>query len=210
MWYTKFGNSGDIVLSSRIRLARNVNQIPFGSKITASDQEIIENNCKTALPNLKFIDLSKMPSAEREALKECHLISPELADKNKNVSILVNDDCSVSVMLGEEDHIRIQAMSSGLNLEECLRVANDIDDQLEEKIDFAFSNQFGYLTCCPTNVGTGLRASVMLHLPALTKNKGIDSIIRTLSKLGIVVRGIYDPDNHDGVITHLEPDILEW
>lgn len=190
MWYTKFGNSGDIVLSSRVRLARNIDKIPFGAKMSKNDLGNIEKLCKDALPNLKFIGLSNMSAPERLSLKECHLISPELAEK-ENASILVNEDCTVSILLGEEDHIRIQAMHEGFSLDQCMKSANEIDDRLEEKINFAFSDQLGYLTCCPTNAGTGLRASVMLHLPALTQIGSMDGIIRSLSKLGIAVRGIY-------------------
>lgn len=191
MWYLNLGPSGDTVLSSRVRLARNINKIPFGKKITDHTYEYIEKECKKALPDLKFIDLSLMPDTEKLALKECHLISPEIAASQHRCSILVNTDCTVSVMLGEEDHIRIQSMCPGFDLKACLDKANEIDDRLEEKIDFAFSEKFGYLTCCPTNTGTGLRASVMMHLPALSYLGSMESIIRSLSKLGIVVRGIY-------------------
>lgn len=191
MWYTNFGPSGDIVLSSRVRLARNISKIPFGQKMSNAELEKIEDICKTALPELKFIDLSNLNSIERAALKENHLISPEMADQNKKGSILVNDDCTLSILVGEEDHIRIQAMDSGLAFEKCMNLANQIDDRLSEKADFAFSDEFGYLTCCPSNTGTGLRASAMLHLPALTQSGRMESIIRSLSKLGIAVRGIY-------------------
>ncbi|MBQ2931856.1 MAG: protein arginine kinase [Clostridia bacterium] len=191
MWYTNFGPSGDIVLSSRVRLARNISKIPFGNKMSDADLEKIESICKDALPELKFIDLSKMSVFERLALKENHLISPEMADEKKSGSILVNDDCTLSILIGEEDHLRIQAMDSGLSLEKCMQLANQIDDRLDKKADFAFSDELGYLTCCPSNTGTGLRASVMMHLPALTQTCKMESIIRSLSKLGIAVRGIY-------------------
>lgn len=190
MWYTKFGASGDVVLSTRVRLARNINKIPFGVKMSDADLKTVEEKCKAALPDLKFIDLATMSDIEKAALKECHLISSEMSEKNCG-GILVNDSCTLSIMLGEEDHIRIQAMSAGFELDKCMKMANEADDKMEEKIDFAFSEQLGYLTCCPTNTGTGLRASVMVHLPALTATKNIDSIIRSLSQLGLVVRGIY-------------------
>ena len=191
MWYTNFGPSGDVVLSTRVRLARNIEKIPFGIKMTSENRLKVTDNCKAALPDLKFIDLAAMSDIEKASLRECHLISPELAESNNNCGILVNEDCTVSVMLGEEDHIRIQAMAPGLDIKKCLKTANEIDDRLEEKVDFAYDASFGYLTCCPTNTGTGLRASVMVHLPALTESGSISSIIRSLSKLGLTVRGIY-------------------
>ena len=186
MWYTKFGPAGDIVLSSRIRLARNIKKLPFGEKMKADDLKIIEKKCKLALPKFNHISLMHMTIAEKEALKECHLISPEMAKKSMG-SILVNEDCTISILIGEEDHLRIQVMDSGLKLEECMKIADEIDSKLEEKIDFAYSNQLGYLTCCPTNIGTGLRASAMMHMPALTESGNMDSVIRSLSKIGITV-----------------------
>jgi protein arginine kinase len=191
MWYTKFGPSGDIVLSTRIRLARNFEGIPFGNKLSTDGIKEVTRKCASALPDLKLINLSSMTTAERNALKECHLISTELAQNHTNRSILINSDCTVSIMIGEEDHIRIQAMCNGFDLVSCIKIANEIDDKIEAQNSIAFSPQFGYLTCCPTNTGTGLRASIMVHLPALTQLGSIDSIIRSLSKLGLTVRGIY-------------------
>ncbi len=191
MWYTKLGPQGDIVLSSRIRLARNLKSIPFTSKMTDENRLLIENQCKSALSELKFISLASMSQVERASLQELHLISPQLANSKSQGSILVNEDCSICIMLGEEDHIRIQAISPGFNLSTAFENANKIDDLLESTVDFAFDTQFGYLTACPTNTGTGLRASVMVHLPALTHSGGINSIIHSLSKLGLCVRGIY-------------------
>ncbi|MBQ9737666.1 MAG: protein arginine kinase [Clostridia bacterium] len=191
MWYTKLGPEGDIVLSTRIRLARNLKSIPFTSKMTNENRLLIENQCKSALSELKFINLSSMSQVERASLQELHLISPQLANSKSQGSILVNEDCSICVMLGEEDHIRIQAVSPGFNLSSAFENANKIDDLLENTVDFAFDAQFGYLTACPTNTGTGLRASVMVHLPALTHSGRINSIIHSLSKLGLCVRGIY-------------------
>lgn len=191
MWYTKFGPSGDVVLSSRVRLARNIDGIPFGAKMSAEDRSAIIKTCKTALSDLKYIDLSAMTDIEKASLREEHLISPEIAESKNNCGILVNSDCTVCVMLGEEDHIRIQAMSPGFNLFDCLRRANETDDRLEEHANLAYDAKFGYLTACPTNTGTGLRASVMVHLPALTETKSITGIVRSLSKLGLTVRGIY-------------------
>lgn len=191
MWYTKFGQSGDVVLSSRVRLARNIAKIPFGAKMTkAAETKVIDECCK-ALPDLKYIDFSVMSDTEKQALAETHLVSPEMVHNRHQCGILISSDCSVSVMLNEEDHIRIQAMCAGLDLKACLDKANQIDDNLEESLDIAFDEKLGYLTCCPTNVGTGLRVSAMLHLPALTETGNMERIIRSISKLGLTARGIY-------------------
>lgn len=191
MWYTEFGNSGDVVLSSRVRLARNIKEIPFGAGMSDSDAEKVIGICKEALSDLKYIDITKMSEAERQALSEQHIISADMAAKRGKRGILLNDGGNICVMLCEEDHIRIQAMKAGFDLDECLKLADGIDDRLEEKADYGFDERFGYLTCCPTNVGTGMRASVMLHLPALTESGKIGGTIRSLSKLGMTVRGMY-------------------
>ncbi len=191
MWYTKFGNMGDVVLSSRVRLARNIEKIPFGKRMSEENRSQVIEMCKSSLPDLKFIDLENMNKIERLALSECHLISPEIASSDEKCGILTNESCDLCIMLCEEDHIRIQAMCEGFDLDKCLNIANEMDDKLDSKLTIAFDNRFGYLTCCPTNTGTGMRASVMVHLPALTESGGIESLVRSLSKLGITVRGIY-------------------
>ncbi len=191
MWYTKFGYMGDVVLSSRVRLARNIENLPFGKKMTDENRARVIDMCKAALPELKFINLESMAPMQRLALSECHLISPEIASSYDKCGILTNEACDLCIMLCEEDHIRIQAMQPGFDLAKCLNAANEIDNKLEKAIPIAFDKEFGYLTCCPTNTGTGLRASVMLHLPALTESGNIEGLIRNLSKLGITVRGIY-------------------
>lgn len=191
MWYTKFGPSGDVVLSSRVRLARNIKNIPFGAKMNTDNEKDVIEKCRNALNRLKFIDLPSMPESDRKALTECHLISPEMAQCKHLCALLLSDDCSTSVMLNEEDHIRIQCMAPGFDLDACMKAADEVDDELESAVDYGFDERFGYLTCCPTNVGTGMRASVMVHLPALTLSGRMENIIRSLSKLGITVRGIY-------------------
>ena len=191
MWYTKFGNMGDVVLSSRVRLARNIEKIPFGKKMTNQNRNQVIEKCKEALPSLEYINLENMQPIERLALSECHLISPEIANSADKCAILTNKSCNLCIMLCEEDHIRIQSMSEGFDLDKCLLAASEIDDKLSRSLPIAFDNQFGYLTCCPTNTGTGLRASVMVHLPALTENGDIDALVRSLTKHGFTVRGIY-------------------
>ncbi len=191
MWYNEFGVLGDVVLSSRVRLARNIKDIPFADRMTNLHCADVIKKCRKALLNMTYIGFSDLPQQEKIALSECHIISPDMVTNKKECGILTNEDCTISIMLNEEDHIRIQAMAAGFSLDECLEKANTVDDDLEKGVDYAFDEQFGYLTQCPTNLGTGLRASVMLHLPALTKSGRIEAIIRSLSKLGLTVRGIY-------------------
>lgn len=191
MWYTKFGPSGDIVLSSRVRLARNIADLPFGNAMTTEQQARVLDKVKAALSDMQFIDFSAMTPLQRQALCECHLTSPEMIENKKRCGILTNESCTECIMLNEEDHIRIQAMAPGFDLHSCLDAANRLDDRLEKTVDYGFHKDFGYLTCCPTNVGTGMRASVMLHLPALSSTGRIEGIIRSLSKLGVTVRGLY-------------------
>ncbi len=198
MWYTEFGNAGDVVLSTRVRLARNIQGIPFGEKMKDSDAEKVITMCRDALSDMKCIDVSAMSDAEKQALTEQHIISPDMASKRGKCAILVNDPGDICVMLCEEDHVRIQAMAAGFDLEGCLKRADELDNSLESKVDYGFDEDFGYLTCCPTNVGTGLRASVMLHLPALTESGKIGGIIRSLSKLGMTVRGMYGEGSKAG------------
>lgn len=191
MWYTKYGPSGDIVLSSRVRLARNIADIPFGNAMTTEQQTEVLDKVKSALPDMKFVDFSAMSPLQRQALCECHLTSPEMIANKKRCGILTNESCTECIMLNEEDHIRIQAMAPGFDINTCLDAANRLDDELEKSVDYGFHKDFGYLTCCPTNVGTGMRASVMLHLPALSSTGRIEGVIRSLSKLGVTVRGLY-------------------
>ena len=195
MWYTESGNNSDVVLSSRIRLARNFKGIPFPLKANEEQQEQVIQKCKTAADasgmNLKFVDLKPMKDYEKQALAECHLISPQMMDDSIKRGLLLNDDNSICILVNEEDHLRIQCMEAGFNIRKCFEAANQVDDAIEKSADYAFDGQFGYLTCCPTNLGTGMRASVMVHLPALTMTRNINSIIDSLSQLGMTVRGIF-------------------
>ena len=199
MWYSECGKDGDVVLSSRVRLARNIDKIPFPARANENQQEEILNACKTALLNnpatesdkINFIDLSKMEQYEKQAIAEKHLISPQMMDNNIKRGILLSDNNKISILVNEEDHIRIQAMEAGFDLDLCYAEANRIDDIIEASVDYAFDHQLGYLTCCPTNTGTGMRASVMVHLPALTISGTVNKVIDTLSQLGITVRGIF-------------------
>ncbi|SET02126.1 protein arginine kinase [Anaerobranca gottschalkii] len=184
----------DVVLSSRIRLARNIHGLPFPSVADSKSLKEVEKiigKRMSGLEDFKFFSMNGLTHEDKLTLVEKHLISPQLINENKNSGVWLNKDESVSIMVNEEDHIRTQVVLPGLNLEEGYKIADEIDDQLEAHIDFAFSENIGYLTACPTNVGTGLRASVMVHLPALVLTKQINRILTAVSQLGLAVRGIY-------------------
>lgn len=196
-WYTEAENS--IVVSTRIRLARNLSGIPFPSRMTDLQlselkakvkEAIIESNTPFA-KNLKYIDMASVPENEINAMVERHIISPEFAKKGKKNAIILSQDESISIMIGEEDHIRIQVILGGLKLEEAYDIAERIDTLLDGSLHFAFDQNLGFLTECPTNLGTGLRASVMLHLPVCESNGEISALSDTVSKIGFTVRGMY-------------------
>ncbi|MEE1014048.1 MAG: protein arginine kinase [Clostridia bacterium] len=199
MWYTEYGKDGDVVLSSRVRLARNIKGIPFPRRSNEAQQEKVLSLCKAAVlenssalkDTVKYIDLSAMEDYEKQAIAERHLISPQMMDNNLKRGLLLSDDNKLSILLNEEDHIRIQVMEAGFDLDACFTQANRMDDLMEETLDYAFDEQIGYLTCCPTNAGTGMRASVMVHLPALTMSGTINQVIDSLNQLGVTVRGIF-------------------
>lgn len=197
-WYTQCDNN-DVIITSRIRLARNLSGVPFGSRLTAEQKKQINERVREAIcdsntpyaKTLKYIDMNDVPENECYAMMERHIISPEFAQNKENKAILISDDESICVMIGEEDHIRIQVLHSGLDLHKAYDIAERIDTFLGEKLNFAFSEKLGYLTECPTNLGTGLRASVMLHLPLLESTREISAIADSVSKIGFTVRGIY-------------------
>ena len=197
-WYTQCDNN-DVIITSRIRLARNLSGVPFGSRLTAEQKKQINERVREAIcdsntpyaKTLKYIDMNDVPENECYAMVERHIISPEFAQNKENKAILISDDESICVMIGEEDHIRIQVLHSGLDLHKAYDIAERIDTFLGEKLNFAFSEKLGYLTECPTNLGTGLRASVMLHLPLLESTREISAIADSVSKIGFTVRGIY-------------------
>ena len=195
-WYKNKGTEGDVVLSTRVRLARNLSEYPFPARLDESQKKAIGNTVKNVLADngnfdLNFIDMSALSSAETVSLAEKHLISPEFACDTVGRSLLLSADEDISIMICEEDHIRIQTVYPGLSLEEAFETALKIDEVLEDKIAFAFDENLGYLTQCPTNIGTALRASVMLHLPALSKKGAMQRLSTTVAKLGLTLRGSY-------------------
>ncbi len=194
-WLRGNGPESDIVMCSRIRLARNLADFPFTNRASRGEKSEIESNIKHALDRagleLSYFDVNAMNALDRQFLVERQLISRELAagEGPRGVAIGARED--VSVMVNEEDHLRIQVMHSGLSLHDVWDVINGLDDRIEEYLAFAYSPQLGYLTACPTNVGTGIRVGVMLHLPALVSTKQIDKVFRALQKINLAVRGLY-------------------
>lgn len=195
-WYMNSGNQGDIVLSTRVRLARNLEVYPFPARLDANEKKEVCEAVKAALsdynePGLIPYDMEAFSPANAVSLAEKHLISPEFASQTKGRTLMLSEDEDVSIMLCEEDHIRIQVIYPGLSLDEAFEEAQKIDSHLENKLNYAFHEKIGYLTQCPTNLGTGMRASVMLHLPALAKKGAMRNLSTTVSKLGLTLRGSY-------------------
>src|SRR5437764_7191694 len=196
-WLRGTGPEADIVISTRIRLARNHASFPFTNRASQHQKAEIENLlrervAKLDLPSpLNSTHVAGLPMLDRQFLVERQLISRELANSDGPRGVAFDERESVSLMVNEEDHVRLQVMRSGLALDEAWQDIDKVDDLLEAKVDYAFSDEFGYLTACPTNVGTGMRASVMLHLPALGLTKQIEKVFRALQKINLVVRGLY-------------------
>lgn len=198
-WMSAEGPDSDIILSSRIRLARNINQFKFPTFFSNDEAKSVIHKIKERVNDSSFTKLGKMEllimdelqPLQKRVLMEKHLISPYLAENSSYGACLLSENEELSIMINEEDHIRIQCLFPGFQLSEALEMASEIDDWLEEKVDYAFDENIGYLTSCPTNVGTGLRASVMMHLPGLVLTQQINRIIPAINQLGLVVRGIY-------------------
>jgi protein arginine kinase len=198
-WLRGSGPQSEIVISSRIRLARNISGFPFLARCSRPQRtslehklrDVILQNAVTGTPQTLYIDLEKAPEDDRQLLVERHLISKPHAQAEGARGVAVSDDETVSIMVNEEDHLRLQVLRSGLQLEEAWEQINRVDDALESKLDFAVHPRFGYLTACPTNVGTGIRVSVMLHLPALKLTGEIEKVFRAAKDLKLAVRGLY-------------------
>jgi protein arginine kinase len=187
----------EIVMTSRIRLARNLKNYKFPTKMTDEEANMIiydtnnAINSDTLSMDYNLLYMKDLSDVDKNVLIEKHLISPALAGRKDRGALLLSKDERNSVMINEEDHIRIQTLGSGMCLSECWEKGTKIDDVLEEKLDFAFDRELGYITSCPTNIGTGMRASVMLHLPALSITNQIDKLLYAISQLGVAVRGVY-------------------
>ena len=187
----------DVVISTRVRVARNLEHYKFPDLMTLEESDDLTNEILNAIKNsdedenYRFIRIRDLNPRERLVFIEEHLISPGLIQNLDKSSFLIRNDERATIMINEEDHIRIQTLFSGLKLLEGWELCSQIDDNLEQKIDYAFDEKLGFLTSCPTNVGTGLRASVMVHLPCLSMTGHINTIIEALRKVGLTVRGLY-------------------
>ena len=196
-WLRGTGPESDIVMSSRVRLARNVAQFPFVSRASEQDRGEIERYLRERIsasavgPKLEYIDVGRLEEIDRQFLVERQLISREHAEAQGARGVAIDGMEQVSLMINEEDHLRIQCMHSGLDLLGAWEQIRAVDDQIERVVPYAFHPRFGYLTACPTNVGTGIRVSVMLHLPALVITRQIDKVFRSLHKISLAVRGLY-------------------
>jgi protein arginine kinase len=196
-WLKGTGPESDVVISSRVRLARNLHRFPFLTVATAQVRSEVEKFVRarledTRLPRkLNYWSLREITPIERTLLVERHLISKEHAQAEGDRGVAVGGDEAISIMVNEEDHLRLQVIRSGLQLDEAFDEIDKMDSALEGQLNFAFHSRFGYLTACPTNVGTGLRISVMMHLPAAVLSKQMDKVLQSLQRLNYTVRGFY-------------------
>ncbi|MEW6534016.1 MAG: protein arginine kinase [Candidatus Auribacterota bacterium] len=196
-WLLGKGPNSDIVMSSRIRLARNLKGVPFPQQNSPANNEKVIDVVFDALKKTKFFKngiiarMQDIPDIDKQILFETHLISKELITHNHASAIAISAAQDLVIMVNEEDHLRIQVLKSGFNIDACWELINKVDSALEKVLDFAYSPSLGYLTACPTNVGTGMRASVMLHLPGLMLMELINKVMQAVIKLGLAVRGFY-------------------
>ena len=209
-WLRGSGPMSEVVISSRIRLARNISGFRFLARASRHERTQLERKVRDTIlgagiaEQTLYVDLDQAPELDRQLLVERHLISKQHAGGEGARGVAVGANETISVMVNEEDHLRIQVLRSGLQLEEAWEQINGVDDKLESKLDFAFNSRFGYLTACPTNVGTGIRVSVMLHLPALKLTGEIEKVFRAAKEMRLAVRGLY------GVGTEATGDLYQF
>ncbi len=193
-WLKGTGPHSDVVISSRIRLARNLNKFPFPHWASKAQLNNVLELTHQALEKIELLKhstlfvLADLDSIDKQFLVERHLMSIEHTQKTEQKAVSVNDEENIAVMINEEDHLRIQLMQSGFNLFEAWEIINGIDDALAKLLDYAYLADFGYLTACPTNTGTGMRGSVMLHLPALVMSRQIERVLAAIAKLSFTTR----------------------
>lgn len=196
-WLNGKGPEAEIVFSSRIRLARNIAGLPFPSRANNAQKKEVLDKVKEVhtqvkrLKNTTFVNMAELSALDSQFLLERHLISQEHAVLSKEKGLIVSGDEKISIMINEEDHLRSQVILSGFDLKKCWQVLEGIDSDLEKKISFSFLSDLGYLTSCPTNVGTALRASCMMHLPALALTKRINKILELLTRISFTTRGLF-------------------
>ena len=196
-WMTGKGEDNSVVITSRIRLARNLNELPYPGWAKKEERKDILANVFPVVRDLPEMnkgfaqELSKLDSLEKQVLVERHLISREQAARGEGCAAVVNRKQSLSLMLNEEDHLRMQSICSGLHLQDAYELLDQVDQKLETKLNYAYDSKLGYLTACPTNLGTGMRASAMLHLPALVLSDQITQVLQAIGKIGLAVRGLF-------------------
>ena len=199
-WYEQQGdNQQGVIISSRVRLARNLRDYPFPNRSKTSEAKEVINKVAGVLSSSKDgfaedydqVDMSRISQVDKIAMMEMHIISPNFVKVQNPAALILSKDEALSVMINEEDHIRIQSMASGMNLSQALEAANEMDDLFEGQVDYAFDENLGYLTACPTNLGTAMRASYMIHVPALETTGQLQLILDAIGKFGLTVRGIY-------------------
>lgn len=196
-WYFQQGEEDSIVFSSRIRLARNLKGFPFPNKMSDEQKYAVIQKVSDAVFNsdlkndFEFIDIDKISDIKAGSLVERHLVSPDFAKNTAGRALILKKDESVSIMINEEDHIRIQVMKTGLSMNKAFEEALQIERIISASNEFSFDNRLGYLTECPTNLGTGLRASAMIHLPALEKLGALDRLFNNITKMGVAIRGTF-------------------
>jgi protein arginine kinase len=196
-WLKGEGPEADIVISTRVRLARNVEGFPFMTKISPQQKTELERLLRETVLEAQvaegalYVDLDACADIDRQFLVERHLISRDLAGAQGPRGVMIDRQETMSIMVNEEDHLRLQVIQSGLQLDKCWEMADRADDQVARKVQYVFSSRWGFLTVCPTNVGTGLRVSVMMHLPALVITKHIDKVFDAVTKINLAVRGLY-------------------
>src|SRR2546423_5405881 len=196
-WLRDEGPHHQIVISSRVRFARNLRDRAFPGWAKKAERVAILDLIKPRVEELPEMQdsfselLQDLSALEKQVLVERHLISREHAAKSAGSAVVMNRKQTLSIMVNEEDHLRIQSIRSGLQLRQAFKLVDKIDTALESKLDFAYDHKVGYLTACPTNVGTGMRASAMLHLPGLVLSELINQVVQAVSKIGLAVRGLY-------------------
>ncbi len=194
-WMQGKGPMSDVVISSRARLARNLADFSFPSREQKEDLQEVSRQVVEALQDLPyrldFLALDQLSELEKKALVERHLMSINQAGPGPEKGLALDRDQMISIMVNEEDHLRIQVLYPGMQLQDALRLVDEVDDALEQKLKYAFQEKWGYLTCCPTNLGTGLRVSVMVHLPGLKMTGNLQQTLQLVARLGLAVRGLY-------------------
>ena len=194
-WYLQNGKDSDVVVSTRVRLVRNLKGFKFVNKSSKEEQEKILNTVKDIVPSLgfglKYIDLDDLDDVTKLSLVEKHLISPEFAINNSvKKAVIMNSEENISIMLNEDDHIKLQVFSAGQELENLTNFIIELDEKLGNAIDYAYSKKFGYLSSSPINVGTGMEASVIVHLPALTLTGNLSKVLRIVNNFGMSIKGV--------------------